>query len=399
MTMETNAIYEGDNLDVLQNFSDNTIDLIYADPPFYSGRPYEVIWKDEPERRAFEDRWSGGIEQYINWMTPRLEECHRVLKETGTMYLHCDSHANYKLRELLDKVFGKEGFRNEIIWFYPDSPGRPAHDFSNKHDTIFRYVKSNKWTFNDKAIRIPILEASVERYKTPRVLGGRSYTGGKASEIGKIPEDVWRIPVVKQNSDEAMGYPTQKPLALLERIINASSNKGDVVLDPFCGCGTTLVSAQKLGRNWVGIDFSHTACNLMQKRLQKQFGVNPQIIRGNVDINYVKKLKPFEFQNWVVVGKFSGSVSKTKSSDKGIDGNTPPIKGGYPIQVKQSDDIGRNVIDNFKSAIQRVKKKKGYVVAYSFGKGAIEEVARLKNDEDMEIILRTTQDLLDGKID
>jgi DNA modification methylase len=401
--MLSNSIYEGDNLEVLQNFSDNSIDLIYADPPFYSGKPYELFWKDEPEKRGFEDRWAGGINTYIEWMEPRLKECYRVLKPNGTFYLHCDSHANYKLRELLEKIFkNKNSFRNEIIWFYPDSPGRPAHDFPNKHDTIFRYVKYDKpngWVFNDKPIRIPILEASIERYKTPRTLGGRDYTGGASAEIGKIPEDVWRMAVVKQNSEEAMGYPTQKPLKLLERIILASSNKGDMVLDPFCGCGTTLVEAQKLERNWIGIDFSPTACKLMAKRLKKLFTIDVYIVRGTEDMSYVKKLKPFEFQNWVVVDKFNGNVSKTKSGDFGIDGNTPLIKGGFPIQVKQSPDIGRNVIDNFETAMRRVNKKKGYIVAYSFGKGAVEEASRVRNEEGLEIILRTVQDLLDGKIE
>ena len=178
----------------------------------------------------------------------------RVLKKTGSIYLHCDPTASHYLKLLMDAIFSNENFRNEVIWFYHDSPGRPKKDFPRKHDVIFRYVMSEKYTFNDQDVRIPILDSSKERYKSARVLGGKSYLGGKSSKIGKIPEDVWGLPVVKQNSKEALGYPTQKPLELIRRIINASSNEGDLVLDPFCGCGTTLHAAEELNRQWVGID-------------------------------------------------------------------------------------------------------------------------------------------------
>lgn len=212
--------------------------------------------------------------------------------------------------------------------------------------------------------------------------------------------DVWTdIPPIQSQSGERMGYPTQKPVALLERIVNVSSNKGDILLDPFCGCGTALVASQRLGRKWVGIDISPTACKLMARRLKKEFSITPVLIKGEWDIKYVRKLAPFEFQNWVVVDKFYGTVSKTRSGDFGVDGLTPQIHGGYPIQVKQSEDIGRNVIDNFETAMRRIHKKKGYIVAFSFGKGAVEEVARVKNQEGIEIILRTVQELLDGKIE
>ncbi|HLD18851.1 MAG TPA: restriction endonuclease [Candidatus Nanoarchaeia archaeon] len=137
----------------------------------------------------------------------------------------------------------------------------------------------------------------------------------------------------------------------------------------------------------------------MIKRMRHQYAVTPHFVRGEVDIKYVKKLEPFEFQNWVVVDKFLGTISRTKSGDMGIDGITPQLTGGFPIQVKQSPDVGRNVIDNFQTAMRRVKKKKGYIVAFSFGKGSYEEAARVKNQEDLHIILRTVQELLDGKVE
>ena len=398
--MEINAIYEGDNIEILNKFPNNSVDLIYADPPFFSNRHYEVILEDGAEKRAFQDRWQGGIEHYITWMEPRLRECYRVLKETGTTYLHCDIHANAHLRILMDKIFGENNFRNEIIWCYRGA-GYPKKDFGRRHDTILRYSKTAKYTFNLDDVREEYAETTKERFK--HYIGNVRKSGDfglqKLNPLGKQPDDWWEIQPIAPSAKERLGYPAQKPLVLLEKIIKASSNKGDIVLDPFCGCGTTLVASHKFGRRWIGIDVSPTACKLMMKRLRHELSVNAQLIKGNVDLNYVKKLPPFEFQNWVVVDKFLGNISRTKSGDFGIDGLTPQITGGFPIQVKQSEDIGRNVIDNFQSAMRRFNKKKGYIVAYSFGKGAREEVATLKNKEGIHIILRTVQELIDGKVE
>lgn len=396
--MEVNAIYEGDNLEILSKFPDKSVDLIYLDPPFFSNKQYEVIWKDGAEIRSFQDRWKGGIEHYITWMEPRLRECHRILKETGTIYLHCDIHANAHLRMLMDKIFGENNFRNEIIWCYRGA-GYPKKDFGKRHDTIFRYSRTSRYVFNLDAVREEYAEATKERFK--HYIGNVRKSGDfglqKLNPLGKQPDDWWEIQPIAPSANERLGYPTQKPLVLLEKIIKASSNKGDIVLDPFCGCGTTLVAAQKLGRRWIGIDVSPTACKLMAKRLRQELAINAKLIKGSVDLKYVQKLAPFEFQNWVVVDKYLGKVSDRKSGDMGIDGWTPQITGGYPIQVKQSEGIGRNVIDNFETAIRRVNKKKGYIVAYSFGSGAYEEAARVKNQEGIEIILRTIKELLENK--
>ena len=414
LLMEINSIYEGDNIEVLSKFPSESVDLIYLDPPFFSNRHYEVIWKDGAELRAFQDRWQGGIEHYISWMEPRLRECHRVLKKDGSIFLHCDWHANAHLKILMEKIFGENNFINEIIWCYSHG-GRSKKTFGRKHDTIFWYSKSNDYYFDEKAVRLPMksgltsfggklrIDKDGRQY---RLVYGTKNAEGKTKyykyylDEGKIPEDYWTdINSIQASDPERLGYPTQKPVALLERLIKVSSKEGDIVLDPFCGCGTTLAASQKLARRWIGIDISPTACKLMVKRLKTQFGVNPHLVKGNVDLKYVKKLPPFEFQNWVVVDKFLGNVSKTKSGDMGIDGLTPQITGGFPIQVKQSEDVGRNVIDNFETAMRRLNKKKGYIVAFSFGKGAVEEVARLKNQENITIILRTVQELLDGKVE
>ncbi|QLJ52827.1 MAG: Type III restriction-modification system methylation subunit [Candidatus Fermentimicrarchaeum limneticum] len=461
--MEVNSIYEGDNLEIMSKFPDKSVDLMYADPPFYTNKRFEIIWKDGAEKRAFEDRWAGGIEHYTAWMEPRLRECHRLLKNTGSFYLHCDYHASAHLRILLDKIFGESNFRNEIIWKRKTGRGETQHkskQFGVCTDYILFYSKSKDSKFNSQFK--PVSEADdeykeyVKKFYTHIDKEGRKfqidnlaspsprpnltyeYKGYKppaygwaiekekmeqwdkegrlwfpANKKGRIRrkrfldelkgqpiQNLWDdIQPISSQSNERLGYPTQKPVALLERMIVTSSDKGDLVLDPFCGCGTTIVAAQKLGRKWIGIDVSPTACKLMQKRLRKEFSVSVHIIRGEVDLNYVKKLAPFEFQNWVITDKFLGKVSERKVGDMGIDGFTPQVLGGYPIQVKQSPDVGRNVVDNFETAMRRIGKKKGYIVAFSFGKGAIEEVARIKNAGELDIILRTVQELLDGRVD
>ncbi len=401
--MEVNAIYEGDNLEILSKFPDKSVDLIYADPPFFSNRHYEVIWNDGAELRAFQDRWKGGIEHYIGWMEPRLRECHRVLKDTGSMYLHCDWHANAHLRILMDEIFRENNFRNEIIWHYKKwSAG--WKQFQRNHDTILFYSKTdnNKRVFNKMFMERA--ESTIKRFGNEKIVSGYDEKTGKRipsqtlnqKSEGVPMDDVWtigRVPPIK------MFYPTQKPMALLERIVEVSSNKNDVVLDPFCGCGTAIVEAQKLERKWIGIDVSPTACKLMKKRMQKECHINANLITGKVDLKYVQKLAPFEFQNWVVVSKFLGKVSDRKSGDMGIDGFTPQITGGFPIQVKQSEGIGRNVVDNFETAMRRLKKNKGYIIACSFGSGAYEEAARAKNQDGIEIILRTVEELLQGKVE
>jgi SAM-dependent methyltransferase len=192
---------------------------------------------------------------------------------------------------------------------------------------------------------------------------------------------------------EWLGYPTQKPEMLLERIVKTSSNPMDIVLDPMCGCGTAIAVAYRMGRRWIGIDVSPTACKLMFKRLQKlnpTLKIEETLIGLPKSIEELRQLQPFEFQNWVIQ-KLGARVSERKIGDMGIDGFTFDLK---PIQVKQSDNIGRNVIDNFETAIRRVKAKRGIIVAFSFGKGAYEEVARAKLQDGLEIELMMVSDLI-----
>jgi DNA modification methylase len=410
-----------------------------------------VIWGDGYELRAFEDRWKGGINNYVEWMTERLVECYRVLKPNGSMYLHCDQHASHHLKVEMDKHFGEKGFINEIIWkrqsAHSDTKQGAKH-YGRLHDTILFYIKGNEYTWNPQYIPYSedyinnfykhIEPGTLRKYRVDNITAAKpggdtsyewkgvkpykgrywAYSREKMEKFdqegrliysrtgmpqykryldempGVLLQDVWDDISPAGIGKEAQGYPTQKPEALLERMIKSSSNPKDLILDPFCGCGTTLVVAQKLGRNWIGIDVSPTACNLMEQRLRK-LGVSPQVAGMPMIDEDLRKLPPFEFQNWVIK-RLYGRISTRKTSDMGIDGYTFE---GYPVQVKQSDDIGRNVIDNFETAIRRHNAKKGVIVAFSFGKGAYEEVARAKLHDSIEIQAISVSELLKNKDD
>jgi len=390
-----NAIYCGDCLKILQGFPSESVDLIYLDPPFFSNKHYEVIWGNHAEKRSFGDRWEGGIMHYINWMRDRLEQCHRVLKKTGSIYLHCDYHASHQLKVMMDKVFGENNFINEIIWHYRKwTAGEKL--FQRNHDVILFYSKSKNYVFNTQYQ--PLSAETIKRWKGKKQVAtfedsGKRNPGQSLKEDSKgVPmADVWvDINIIAPSAKERLGYPTQKPEGLLDRIIKVSSNEGDLVLDPFVGGGTTIAVAQKLNRNWIGIDVSPTACKVAEKRL-KNLGIKDIAILGlPTSIKELESLPHFEFQNWVCK-QLNGRSSDKKSGDMGIDGNT---SNGIPIQVKQSQGIGRNVIDNFETAIRRADKEKGIIVGFSFVKGAIEEVARIKDSEGVIIKLLTISEML-----
>lgn len=237
-------------------------------------------------------------------MYERLVLARELLTESGSIFVYCDRHRNHLLRCLMDEIFGQNvekplsGIQNEIIWFYPDSPGRPSNRFAPKHDTIYWYTRTGDYIFNADAVREPILEASKKRYESARYLinsqGKRfEYTGGTASDDGKIPETVWRISVVKGNSREVTSYPTQKPEALLERIIEVASNPGDLVFDFFMGSGTTQAVAMKLGRRFIGADINLGAVQTTTKRLLK---VSEELREKPLD-SHTKHYTGFELYN------------------------------------------------------------------------------------------------------
>ena len=269
-----NQLILGDNLEIMKQMDSESIDLIYLDPPFFSNRHYEVIWGDKGEIRSFEDRWSGGIDHYISWLKERVSEMHRLLKKTGSIYLHCDWHAQAYIKVyILDKIFGEKNLRNEIVWCYL-GPGSPnVKQFLKKHDTIFWYSKSNHWKFNLDAVRFPHSEKTKANFKKGLIGSGFDGAPRVINEKGKVPEDWWsditiaaRFP---KGDDNNIGYPTQKPINLLERIILTSSNEGDIILDPFVGGGTTVAVADVLKRKWTGIDQSAQAIKVSEFRLNR----------------------------------------------------------------------------------------------------------------------------------
>lgn len=418
--MEQNILYCSDCLEALKKIPNESIDLIYLDPPFFSQKDYENFWiKDKVSKLKFSDkdweklrnsvdknilsqyediekRWKGGhkgIFVYIAYMRERLEQCWRVLKSTGSIYLHCDWHAGHYLKMMMDEVFGYNNFQNEIVWHY-NTGGATNKRFSKKHDTIFFYTKSNKYSFNTKEIREPYREDKSDHFQEIDSEGRkyriREVNGKKYKyylDSGRVPHDVWDIDGLNAAAKERLGYPTQKPEKLLEKIIKASSNEGDIILDPFCGCGTTIAVAEKLKRKWIGIDISRTACDVISKRLGKDI----RIIGGETE-KELSKMEPHEFARIVIIEKLGGTINPKKSGDLGIDGWVDFMS--CPVQVKRwSHQVGRPEIDKFKSSIQRNNKKKGIIVAFDFSKESKNEVERIKTIDKIDIKLKTVRDI------
>jgi DNA modification methylase len=268
-----NQLILGDNLAVMSALLpeyEGQIDLIYADPPFYTNRRYPArVGRAEDSRRPKEWRLADGypdhwpnIETYLDMLYPRLQLMYRLLALHGTLYLHLDWHADHYARLLLDEIFGPDRLLNEIIWVYHGpSPIRSA--FNRKHDTILAYTKSSTYTFNVDAVREPYNPKTIETFASSPKAGF-----GKVPDLerGKVPEDWWYFPVVARLHSERTGYPTQKPQALLERIILASSNPGDLVADFFCGSGTTSLVASQLDRNFIANDLSWRAVHTTRTR-------------------------------------------------------------------------------------------------------------------------------------
>ena len=370
--IKTGLIYRGDCHSVLKReFPSNCIDLIYIDPPFSFDPEYAKLWYDKETLEMFEEIKEGGPEHYTAWISKRLKQCHRILKPTGSIYLHCDRKFNAHLRLAMDDIFGRNSFQNEVIWSYKTG-GVSKKRHPSKHDNILFYTKTKKYTFN------PQKEKSYLKHK----YGFRNIEI-KEDEKGFYREvyvrDVWDIPALRGNQPEVLGYPTQKPEALLGRIILSSSNENDLVLDPMCGCGTTIATAHKLRRKWIGIDVSSTACEKMKERMMGLEGIaDVPVIGLPLTTKDLKELNPFEFQDYIC--EMVGAEKRVHVGDLGIDGE---YKDEYPLQIKQQERVGRNVVDNFETALRRAGKNKGYVIAFSFTRGAsgaYEEVARAKKD-------------------
>ena len=287
-----NTLFTGDNLHFLKRLDSASVDLVYLDPPFNSKRVHSAPTGSKAEGIGFKDSWtwldvegefleslmasqstladficciqglhSEAMASYIAYMAQRVIQLHRILKDTGSIYFHCDPAASPYIRGILDGVFGQKNFLNEIVWHY-QTGGAGKRWFSRKHDVILLYVKSDSHVFNAEATEVPRTRKSLERSRNPA--GARISAG----DTSKTAMDVWTdLQALNPMSRERTGYPTQKPLALLHRIIKASSNKGDIVLDPFCGSGTTCVASQQLLRRWISIDIEERSAHMLADRL------------------------------------------------------------------------------------------------------------------------------------
>ena len=403
------TLIRGDNLTEMQEFPDEYVDLIATDPPFNSKRDYFVPYRDEHGKepdtlvKAFTDTWTWGnaaeevyrelivdvggqvadtikgLRQFLNdtpmmaylvMMAIRIVQMHRILKPTGSLYLHCDPTASHYLKIILDAVFGANNFRNEIVWCYRGG-GVPKNDFSRKHDIIFRYSKTKEVTFNVDDIRVPYSQESQERlrYTARAFRGDKVYDNYNMNERGKHPEDWWVMQPIMPSSGERTGYPTQKPIDLYKRIIAASSNIGDLILDPFCGCGTTLMAAEALKRQWIGIDLTYLATGAVKHQIEKYF---PQL-RNEITITgtpenvqqalELARTDPDGFEQWTVTHVLKFKANAKKGADGGIDGtmNFPlgRIQGkqayGKAVAQVKGGNYTLGQIRDFRTAMKNAK--------------------------------------------
>jgi len=369
----SNTLYTNDNLFILNGLNSNLVDLIYLDPPFNSKRFYSAPIGSKAAGASFKDMWtwqdvneayletlagkypalttliasigvthSKAMMAYLTYMAQRIIEMHRVLKDTGSLYLHCDPTASHYLKMLLDEIFGKDNFRNEISWCYSIG-GKSKKTFGRKHDIILFYSKTDEYVFNKDGASIP--RKTNSHMKVLIDNDGRAFqektdrTTGKKYiyylDDGKIAEDYWTdIETLNREAKERTGYPTQKPLALLHRIIKTSSNEGDIVFDPFCGCATTCVAAQQLGRKWIGIDIEKQAANILIERLSDDAGMfkdftNTTNVPQRTDVHRIEPIKPvkerlYKEQN----GLCNGCKTQFEIRNLEIDHIIPKSKGG-----------------------------------------------------------------------
>jgi len=368
MSMKINTLYYGDCLEVMKPWPDNSVDLIYLDPPFNSKVKYNVLFgagthkrKDDlAQMTAFSDIWEwdadaqarvraidnaighpahaaisafqilypdgSGMLSYLSYMAERLAELRRLLKASGCVYLHCDPTASHYLKILMDVIFGTKNFRNEVVWSYRRWPAKQKN-FQSMHDTILRYANGAVDLVWNQLYE-PLAESTLQADGGKKIINvfdetGKRKRGVKTGEMspGAPLRDVWNIGIISPTAKERLDYPTQKPLALLERIITASSNAGGIVLDPFCGCGTTIDAAHRLRRNWIGIDISSYAIEVVRRERMKDLDIPLMGMPRDLEVaRHLAKRKPFEFEKWAITRIPGFAPNTVQRGDSGIDG-------------------------------------------------------------------------------
>lgn len=355
--MEINKIYHGKCIEVLQTFKAESVDLVYFDPPFFTQRKHSLSTRDESKKYEFNDSWDS-LEEYIFLIESCLVECKRVLKDTGSVFLHCDKIASHYIRVALDKVFGMKNFRSEIIWSYKRW-SNSKKGLLNSHQNIYFYSKSKNFKFNllytDYAPTTNIDQILQDRQRTSN--GKSTYKKDEKGNVvlGKpkkgVPlSDTWEIPYLNPKAKERVGYPTQKPVLLLSQIIKIASDEGDLVLDPFCGSGTTCVAAKSLNRNFIGIDKSIDAVELSKDRLEKMVITDSALLKKGVS-SYIEKT-----EEEIALLKSINAIPVQRNS--GIDGF---LKSHYeekpvPIKIQAKNETIEDAVEK----LQKACRRKGY---------------------------------------
>ena len=407
--LETNVVYCADNLEVMRQLPTKSIHLIYIDPPFGTNSlKKSKTWDKQVQGLSFYDSSGGGIKTYVSFMADRLEQMYRILKPNGILCVHLDWRSVHYIKCKLDEIFGqgsqdrgRKHLVNEIIWYYGGN-SNPKKMMPRKHDTILVYTKSKKFNHTFNKYYLPYKESTLKRYNHTDSKGRRYKVSNlkKKKNIndpddivymkeGNPLQDVWtNIPVYRRKGRTQ--YPTEKHPLLLERLIYIFTKEGNIVADFFCGCGTTLSAAQKLGRQWLGVDANIEASKEIRKRMAKDHSMTVDITPlKNLKKSEVLKLPPLEFEKYCV--RCAGGVPNERQvGDGGIDGKL--IRDGTPIQVKKSHKVGRPVIDAFHKHFKR--NGRGIIIALSFSKCAKEEVHGLKVDEGKDLKLITLDTLL-----
>jgi len=381
-----NRLFFGDNLHIMRQMPSNSIDLIYIDPPFFSGKFYNVIFGDNNEVRSFSDIWEDGMPGYLIWLNARLFEMKRILKKTGSIYVHLDWHASHYVKVEMDKIFGSDNFRNEIVWHYT-SGGLGKNSFGKKHDIILFYTKTGNYFFKQQKYKRFVDKS--KGYDT-RIEYLKDEESGREYRIN-IMHDTWTdIGIISPNGFERIGYPTQKPEALLERIIKASTAEGDVVADFFGGGGTTAAVAQKLNRRWITSDQSRIAVSIISDRLSKNAEKNivmfpiPDFTVEHCGIYETPKLEKLEERKFreFIVEAYGG---KPESVSKNIHGT----RQGVPLYVGDSSRksaITKEDVAHFASAIFKEKHDNfGAMLAWNFDQSAKQAAAILAARENKRI--------------
>lgn len=410
--LEPNRLFWGDNLHVMRQLPSESIDLIYMDPPFFSGKQYNVIFGDQNELRSFSDIWEGGMPGYLVWLNARLYEMKRLLKKTGSIYVHLDWHAAHYVKQEMDKIFGYENFRNDITWNYLVNKGNFSRKYAPRHETILFYAKTGENYFDKESVRMAPSEATLKRWgqyadesgSVPweKLTPGMKKVAGRGEKPyllrGGIQVDwITGIPGLNSGaSREVIGYPTQKPERLLEIFVKASSKEGDVVADFFCGGGTTAAVAQRLRRRWVACDQSRVAVAITADRVAKlaeqipleQAGETSSLPDFTVEhwgIYEAKRLAetpPDQFRQFVL--RAYGAVPD--SSEPGIHGH----KGAIPVWVgepsQKSQVTAQNVVD-FANAVRKTPRyqqdnlRDGIMLAWAFRPDAVQAAQQLREQE------------------